>query len=261
MAGPDPPRDSIDESIRQLQAKAASRPAPASAAPRAVGLQWVILATLTIVVVVGGVVALWPSAAERVVGQVHQAGARLGSMIEGRLEPETLAPVPAANDADGDIRARRPPVRRPGATFGSRPEPLASGDGIPQAAALSAGTLSPLPNRAAAVDKAAIAGIARPVDEVYSSADRDVVPPSMRVPESPAQVLRELSRGIDAGGSAPSLELLINAEGVVEQARLQTDTPHMLDALVLSRAKTWQFEPARRAGTAVPYRLRLGWKQ
>jgi hypothetical protein len=169
--------------------------------------------------------------------------------------------VPAVDTAGRAARAKRAPVRRSRAVSGSRPDPLApQAGGTPRAAELSAGNPSILPNRAAAVDRAAITGIGLTFDEVYSSADRDVVPPTMRVPESPGQVLRELSRGIDADGASPSLELLINARGDVEQARLQTGTPHMLDALVLSRAKTWQFEPARRGGTAVPYRLRLAWR-
>jgi hypothetical protein len=37
--------------------------------------------------------------------------------------------------------------------------------------------------------------------------------------------------------------------------RLTTPNPRMLDPMFLSRAKMWQFEPARRDGEAVPYRL------
>jgi hypothetical protein len=84
---------------------------------------------------------------------------------------------------------------------------------------------------------------------VYSSANRDVQPPKIKSADIPGPI----------GGGLPTrteaLELLVNADGTVSRVRLRTPSPRMLDPMFLSRAKMWQFEPARRNGEAVPYRL------
>jgi hypothetical protein len=267
MSSPEPPRDNIDESIRRLQTQAASRPGRAAESPRSVRLQWFVLLTLAFVVIAGGVIAFWPSAAEGVVQEVRQAGASLGSMIELRGEPARADASTATGESGAAARVVRLRPRRSAPAAASAPAVLGNrAEGPRRLAILAGGRLTAVNEAAAledsppAIEPPAVGSDAASDLAVYSSMDVDVAPPSMRSPESPAQVLRELPQGADVARASPRLELLINAQGEVEQARLHTDRPHMLDAIVLSRAKTWQFEPARRAGTAVPYLLRLEWE-
>jgi hypothetical protein len=89
-------------------------------------------------------------------------------------------------------------------------------------------------------------------DFVYTSADADVRPPKLlsQGPGQPASVISERTR---------VLELLVMPNGSVDHVRLRSKEAQLMDPILLSRAKMWQFEPARQGGRAVPYRLILLW--
>ena len=87
---------------------------------------------------------------------------------------------------------------------------------------------------------------------VYSTADPDVQPPKLlsQGPGQPAKVMSERTR---------VLEVLVKRDGTVEQVLLKSTEPRLLDPILLSHAKMWQFDPAQRAGHPVAYRLELLW--
>lgn len=85
-------------------------------------------------------------------------------------------------------------------------------------------------------------------DHVYSQADRDVVPPTLRSvpPMNPARAA--------VASDAAAIEVLVAKDGTVERVQLLGAT-HLPDMMVLSSVKTWLFEPAtrlRRAGPLPP---------
>jgi hypothetical protein len=98
------------------------------------------------------------------------------------------------------------------------------------------------------------AAIEEPNDPaVYSSADPEVAPPRPRLTDVAGAALGERRPPDD------TLELLVSDDGTVEHAELHTREPRMLDSMLLSRVKTWRFDPARRKGYPVAYRLWLAW--
>jgi hypothetical protein len=94
---------------------------------------------------------------------------------------------------------------------------------------------------------------------LYSSSNADVLPPVMRRQQLPSSLLAPSAEVPD---DWPFLELLVDQQGAVEQVRLharqlapgQTLYRHRM---LLAAAKAWQFEPARRNGSAVRYVMRV----
>jgi hypothetical protein len=88
---------------------------------------------------------------------------------------------------------------------------------------------------------------------IYSSADSDVTPPEIRHPQLPPPFLSGVQADVN------TIELIVTEAGNVERVRLLSPPRRMADMMLLSGAKTWQFEPASRAGQSVRYRLLLSW--
>jgi len=88
---------------------------------------------------------------------------------------------------------------------------------------------------------------------IYSSADPDVTPPEMRHPQMPAPLLSGVQAEVN------TIELIISEAGTVERVRLLSRPRRMADMMLLSGAKTWEFEPASKRGQSVRYRLLLSW--
>jgi len=86
-------------------------------------------------------------------------------------------------------------------------------------------------------------------DYVYSSEAPEVVAPRL----VSLGFVRPLARGFKARTS--TLELLISRSGTVERAKILSPSANWEDAMLLSRAKTFQFVPAQRNGRPVRYRL------
>jgi hypothetical protein len=84
-------------------------------------------------------------------------------------------------------------------------------------------------------------------DTVYSSEGDGVVAPKL----ASLGFVRRLVNGLRV--ETATIELVISKSGTVERAKIYS-TPHWEDALLLSRAKTFQFVPAYRNGYPVRYR-------
>ena len=93
--------------------------------------------------------------------------------------------------------------------------------------------------------------IADRTPRIYSPSDTNVAPPiaiRQAVPPYPGRVL--------LGGSL-MVEVIVDVTGAVESARIEGPPNPAYDRLVLSAAKTWQYQPARLNGAPVKYRKRL----
>ena len=86
-------------------------------------------------------------------------------------------------------------------------------------------------------------------DYVYSSDGAGVVAPRL----VSLGFVHPLVRGFEARRS--TLELLVSKSGTVERAKISSRSRNWEDALLLSRAKTFQFVPAQRNGFPVRYRF------
>ena len=100
-------------------------------------------------------------------------------------------------------------------------------------------------------DRSAAAGVAAvPEDNyVYSSEAAGVIAPRL----VSLGFVGPLVRGFET--RTTRLELLISRRGAVERARIFSPSRNWEDAMLLSRAKTFQFVPAQREGRPVRYRL------
>lgn len=97
-------------------------------------------------------------------------------------------------------------------------------------------------------------GILPPETPIYSSHDRDVVPPRLLK----AQVSTPLFIGLS---SAPNeIELVVSVAGAVESAHLRSSVRRLTDVQLLSSAKSWEFAPATREGAPVRYRVIVSWE-
>jgi hypothetical protein len=86
-------------------------------------------------------------------------------------------------------------------------------------------------------------------DYVYSSDGAGVLAPQL----VSLGFVHPLVRGFETRTS--TLELLISKSGTVERAKISSTSRNWEDALLLSRAKTFQFVPAQRNGFPVRYRF------
>jgi TonB family protein len=91
----------------------------------------------------------------------------------------------------------------------------------------------------------------RPVQTVYSIADRDVVAPVEVVRNLPAWhppnnvAAKQEYRGV--------LRIIVDERGGVESAKLLTSVSGSYDDLLVAAARLWQFKPARKNGLPVKY--------
>jgi len=85
---------------------------------------------------------------------------------------------------------------------------------------------------------------------VFSAADAEVVPPLLVRPH-----LRTSPRPGVRVEDLPQVELLVSPTGEVESVKLVSPSAGVTSAMMLSAIKTWRFEPAKRVGQPVRYRL------
>jgi hypothetical protein len=89
-------------------------------------------------------------------------------------------------------------------------------------------------------------------DRVYSIGDDDVDPPALR-----AATMVERWHAAGAAETV-TIEVVVAKDGAVEKVQLLSRV-ELADMMMLSSVKTWQFEPAYRAGVPVRYRLVLAY--
>jgi hypothetical protein len=93
-----------------------------------------------------------------------------------------------------------------------------------------------------------------PDENVYTTESPGVTPPI-------ALDRRVMPSSLQATGSRAvnRMELIIGADGVVEQVRMISELSRLPDMMMLSGAKNWRFSPAMKDGRPVRYRLPLSW--
>ena len=261
-ASEDAQPDALDSITRRLRTETGAPTAPAKPSRAAVVVTWVRSHTGMIAVVAAiaglavGLFYAWPY----LTSGAATVKASLVSAISNAPPPGTEEQAAAPPEAAPPARART--RRRPAAAVAAESQPEA----VSEAGAATTPDVAPSAPAAAAVTAESASGDssglaaepnapAAPREPVvYSSANRDVQPPKVKSAEIPRTI----------GGGLPtrteSLELLVNADGTVDRVRLATPNPRMLDPMFLSRAKMWRFEPARRDGEPVPYRLVMSWQ-
>lgn len=158
-------------------------------------------------------------------GPVHTADVHLPVIRRGRAERPDAAP-PAAPAS-------------PGTSRNVAPFEVRGADGAPQERELAGGS--------GVLDALAATGL-----DVYSSAQPDVVPPTLIRAQMPQVPIRGVP--ITAPGA---LEIVVGEDGQVVSARLVPKSNRYQDRMMVSAAKTWRFAPARRYGQAVRYRLEM----
>ena len=86
---------------------------------------------------------------------------------------------------------------------------------------------------------------------VYSRTDLDVVPPQSIYPKLPSDL-----PGASLSGRT-MLDLLISADGLVEQVRVRTPPKNIHEFMLVSAAKAWRFDPALVHGRPVRFLHRV----
>lgn len=142
----------------------------------------------------------------------------------------------ALSDPDISLAAGRPPL--------SDLRTLASGF---RDLSVRAATPPPAPAPAPAPKVAAAAVVARP-NAIYTG-----VEPGIRPPVAVRQTMPNFPREVVSFRDGV-LEVIINEAGAVETAVMRSPIHPRFDALVLSSAKLWKYEPATVAGTPVKFR-------
>ena len=186
--------------------------------------------------------------------------ARLPAASASLLAPETDASRvesawPASNPAGNVVPA--PPVPAGALRVETAPAttPLAAAE--PPAVAAPSPVASPAAGRRAGAVGAGRGQAFR--RETFSAGDADVAPPDLRRQQLPTAVL-EPGTAVPEGW--PYLMLVVDETGVVESVRLTARIPPPGQSLyrhrmLVSAAKAWQFEPARKNGQPVRYAIRV----
>jgi protein TonB len=184
------------------------------------------------------------------------------------VAPQSSPPPPARKPAHR-IEAARPTTAKPPSAAAPPPTlspalVAASAPTIPQAPsppvrfAMSAGTVAgraggsaPAPSSSAAATSAGAGGAgAEPVLDAAA-----VDQPATLLSHPPA-VYPPVARRAEVEGDV-TLEIVVDANGVVSRASVLSDHGYGLDAAALQAVRAYRFSPARRAGR--PVRVRMRW--
>jgi len=180
---------------------------------------------------------------------------------EAEAEAPAAAPPPVEKPAPKQGSVRRRATARSAPKAQDAIDAVASRSGLDttnETAAVSAGgPAGEVANvtrteEAPPVSEPVIAALAAepPQDDfVYSTEGTGVVAPQL----VSLGFVRGLLRGFEARTS--TLELIVSKSGTVERAKIFPPSRNWEDAMLLSRAKTFQFVPAQRNGFPVRYRV------
>ena len=165
----------------------------------------------------------------------------------GRIvPPDQVSPEATPAPAPKDIQlpqARRRPVETP-------PAPETAPPAILEFTAFDLAD-SPEAGVPAAADPASesVDAAVAPEDAIYSADSFGVAPPIGVRP----QLARALPPTIRID-DLTALELVIATDGTVETARLVGSPRNVMESMIISAAKAWEFEPAQKDGRPVKYR-------
>jgi len=165
----------------------------------------------------------------------------LGRVVPGDrpASAPTAPPAPAIRRAKhvAAVRAQSVPVL----AFDLEP-----GAGLPRTVANAATTGNETTSAADAVPHLEPVALD---DATYDVNSEGVVPPVAIRPELP----RQLPPSTNADNLS-RIELLVDVDGTVASVKLRAHAPTVLDTMLLSAVKAWQFEPALKDGARVKYR-------
>jgi len=204
----------------------------------------------------GNVAAMAVKASDAVGGAVVSGISKVSETVGlGRLAPADPtgsippSPVPAAAAPPAPKGSRKAaPTAR-----GGSPDPFVLFDldgiaGIPPALdALPARSAPEMPLASAAPKTFLVSD-----PTVYSAADQGVEPPIGLRPQLPRALPTDVNK--DQLGQ---IELLILPDGTVGSVKLLGPHPTIIEAMLLSAAKAWTFQPAMKNGQPVRYRKRV----
>jgi hypothetical protein len=225
-------------------------------APRSNRVHAAVVWSAVLVVVAAVAVAAWLGARK----MMTAPGARVPVATDAASEVPAPAaiPTPAARPVRPRLATRRAVTgenRRPIEAGSSNASPEANGEAIVPAPEPATELPAAPDNDTVAIDTssdpvpaALVTTIAAEDDSVYSSEAADIVAPrlvSLGFGSHPM-------KGFDVRTSR--LELIIAKNGTVERARLFSPSQNWQDAMLLSRAKTFQFVPAQHNGSPVRFR-------
>jgi hypothetical protein len=167
----------------------------------------------------------------------------------GRLVPPDAVPSPPPASA---ITARDIPLPGSGRRSGSG----GTGD-APDVPEIAAFDLAAVPNAVipppavveVTADTGAAEGSAAPDVLVYAEGSPGIAPPIGIRP----QLARSLPATVRQEDLTP-LELVIGTDGSIESVRLIAPPKNVIESMIVSVAKAWQFEPALKDGKPVRYR-------
>jgi hypothetical protein len=263
---------------------AADAPAPAARQPAARRRhRWRLAAAVRLVAAALGSVWVWarsstspvPVSSSRLAAIVSETIAAAGRVAAevgarmGRGAPAAGDPAEPASRADAAAAPVRGPMPAPrevaSALTTGTASTIAREPGGDTAPAGSGETLSSLAGPIEGVAAGPVlvppgAAPARSIDaevtqdsRIYSRADADVTPPTIRHPQLPPPLLSGVRADLN------TIELIVSETGSVERVRLLSPPRRMADMMLLSGAKAWTFEPASKSGDSVRYRLLLSW--
>ena len=170
--------------------------------------------------------------------------------------PTPPTPTPSAPAAAVPKRARAKPA--PASTRGGQSQvavKVASSPVTETRAAVEPRPTASVPASApAAAATATRAPVTPPSDEIYSASDRDVTPPKANHPQQFGFQRFDLpTRNI------VTFEVIIDEQGHVDSTRVMNPSDTlagtMLYTMALQAIRSWDFEPALKAGTPVKFRF------
>jgi pyruvate/2-oxoglutarate dehydrogenase complex dihydrolipoamide acyltransferase (E2) component len=240
----------VAETLMRNDAAPAVRPAPASDSLQTNRIHPVVIWSAALVVVAAVAVGAW-------LGLRHSAifsPAAETPSAEGASAEAAAAvqPTPPKQKLVRPQAASRPSSRAGKAAdaASSQARDEASEAGVPldapvnQVANLTEATAAPLEAVSDPIGAALLED-----DYVYSSEGGGVVAPRL----TSLGFVRRLVTGLRVRTS--TIELVVSKNGTVERAKIFSTPAHWEDALILSRAKMFQFVPAYRNGFPVRYRF------
>ena len=241
-----PPKSPAPQSVaRNDAARAVLIPTP-NRLPQADGIHPAVLWGAALIVVGAIAVAAWLGVRVNVVSSQPQAAA--GTPVEAAPPAEQIAQKRKSVPSRTSIR---PPAKTGNRIDAGIPEPVSDAENEAKVPAIKPVSEAAETADDAISDPATAASLPTLSEDdfVYSSEGAGVVGPRL----TSLGFVRRLVSGLRVRTS--TIELVVSKSGTVERAKIFSTPAHWEDALLLSRAKTFQFVPAYRNGFPVRYRF------
>jgi hypothetical protein len=248
------PRPDVARRLTWDDSAPAIQTAPAQESPRSNRIHAAVIWSVAVIVVAAVAVAAWLGAREfaTVVAPDTEASADAPPAVQAHAEKPSpkrrsvrpRAAVRSAAKNENAVDAAVPEARAETASEAS----VSTIGPASHVATVKDTEAAPIEARSDQIAAALVAALPED-DYVYSSAGAGVLAPRL----VSLGFVHPLVRGFETRTS--TLELLISKSGTVEHAKIFSTPRNWEDAMLLSRAKTFQFVPAQRNGFPVRYRF------